>query len=283
MLSSHLPQDEGEIPSSPPVFRSVDDLLNNLLHFQVHTLPHLLALLLSPPEGFPPEGTSLIVIDTISSLFSTTFARAPGAVSGWHGASEAKKTNAQWAANRKWSVIGDLVSKLGRVATLKHIAVLVTSQTITKVRGGAKAMLRPAISGTAWESGINCRILLFRDWPPSNLTSDDTEDETIHAVRYAEVLKVSGKMIAGTLAFEPVVPFAIEVGHLRELNVVPLSQDLIRNSPVLEQRPTKRKHEEIADSEDEADELGSDDDFGLGDEDLLREAFAATNEEPSGD
>jgi len=274
MLSSYLPQDDEELPSSPPETRSLADLLGNFLHFQIHTLPHLLALILAPPNGFPPNGTSLVVIDSISSLFSSTFPRNSGMNHGGDGMPEAKKTNLQWAANRKWSVMGDTVSKLGKVAALKNLAVLLISQTTTKLRGAAKAMLRPAMMGTAWESGIHNRIVLFRDWPPSNLAPEENVSHNPPAVRYAEVLKAVGKVASGSNMTELVVPFVIEAGGLRQLKLVSSSQS-VAGPRHPEKRPVKRKLDEVADSEDEGDELGSDDDFGLGDEDLLREAFDA--------
>lgn len=43
--------------------------------------------------------------------------------------------------------------------------------------------------------------------------------------------------------------------------------------PIIERtKSTKRKADEIADSDEEADELGSDDDFGLPDDDIFDEA-----------
>lgn len=277
MLSRYPSPEDGDLPSSPPEIRPLDELLANFTHFQVHTLPHLLALIVTPPHGFPPPQSSLLVIDSASNLFTSTFPRTSEVGTRGNGVPEAKKGNLQWAANRKWPVMGDFVSKLGKLATLKNLAVVLTGQTTTKVRGMRKPVLRPAMSGTAWEAGINTRIVLFRDWPPADLQSvgSQTQDRTV--VRYAQVLKAGGKVASGGNPTELVVPFAIDAGGLKEVRTTSPSEGKseIRHA---EKKTTKRKLDEIADSEDEGEEIGSDDDFGLGDEDLLQEVFEAAHD-----
>jgi hypothetical protein len=44
------------------------------------------------------------------------------------------------------------------------MAIVVISQCVTKMRPSAGAVLVPAINTTAWEQGLGCRIMLFRDW-----------------------------------------------------------------------------------------------------------------------
>lgn len=88
--------------------------------------------------------------------------------------------------------MGDFVSKLGKLAVTKNIAVLLTSQTATKVRAETGAVLRAAVSGTAWDGGIASHILLFRDWPPEHEGSQEAEVNRMHGVRYARVLKAGG-------------------------------------------------------------------------------------------
>ena len=50
-----------------------DDALERLSYYSTPTLPHLLALLHHPQPGFPPTGTSLLVIESISTVFSIAF------------------------------------------------------------------------------------------------------------------------------------------------------------------------------------------------------------------
>lgn len=107
--------------------------------------------------------------------------------------------------------MGELISKLGRMAAVNNIAVLLTSQTITKIRSGLGALLLPAISGTEWENGIATQLVLFRDWPPrrnTQITAD--EAERWKGLRYVGVIKVKGVLAADDGRFETVVPFSIE-------------------------------------------------------------------------
>jgi len=201
-----LPEDR-EPPSSPPTARSIDDLLDNFGHFLAPTLPHLLALLLHPSLNFPAEKTSLIVVDSISTLFATAFPRAIDAVDG-RQATGKKNDITQWAASRRWSVMGDFVSKLGKLAVTRNIAVLLTSQTTTKVRAETGALLHPAVSGTAWDGGIASRIVLFRDWPPQQEGSQE-EANRVRGVRYAGVLKAGGIAHGDSGGVGKVVAFTI--------------------------------------------------------------------------
>lgn len=54
----------------------VTERLKNLVHFTTPTLPHLVALLHRPPPSFPPPGTGLLVVDSLSILIDSTYARA---------------------------------------------------------------------------------------------------------------------------------------------------------------------------------------------------------------
>ena len=87
--------------------------------------------------------------------------------------------------------MGDLISKLGRLAGTRNIAILLLGQTITRVRSDTGAFLHPTASGTAWESGLNCRMVLFQDWL---FQSSDASSQPKHmqTVRFAGVLKTKG-------------------------------------------------------------------------------------------
>lgn len=60
------------------------------------------------------------------------------------------------------------------------------------MRPGAGAVLVPAISTTAWEQGLGCRLALYRDWGWNDENGDDVND-----VRLAEVAKAEGISMAG--------------------------------------------------------------------------------------
>ncbi|KAI9877248.1 MAG: hypothetical protein M1830_004429 [Pleopsidium flavum] len=276
-----LPEGQ-EPPSSPPTNRSLDDLLDDFGHFFAPTLPHLLALLLHPSANFPPEKTSLIVVDSISSLFATAFPSAINAVDG-RQATGKKNALTQWAANRRWSVMGDFVSKLGKLAVTRNIAVLLTSQTTTKVRVETAAVLHPAVSGAAWDGGIASRIVLFRDWPPQQEGSQEEEVNKTKGVRYAGVLKAGGIAHNNSGAVGKVIAFTITRTGLQELESSVVGPDL-RPMPIISGPPLKRKRDEIADSQSEDEELGSDEEFGwMNDNELATEGEVKDNGKTSDD
>jgi hypothetical protein len=170
----------------------------------VPTLPHLLALFLHPPASFPPPGTALVVIDTISTLIENAYQKV-------HDDRSAKKSDAaKWAAGRKYAVMGEIISKLGRMAAVNNITILLTSQTITRIRPGLGALLLPAISGSEWDNGISTQIVLFRDWPPRRSTQSNEDSERWMGLRYAGAIKVNGVLARDDVSFENVVPFSIE-------------------------------------------------------------------------
>ncbi|KAL8902599.1 MAG: hypothetical protein Q9207_004545, partial [Kuettlingeria erythrocarpa] len=164
-----------------------------------------IALLVHSTSSFPPRGTSLLVIDSISTPFNHAFAQTKGQDDRISG----KKTDlAQWAAGRRWAVMGDLISAISKLAATRNMAVIITSQTTTKLKLETAAALQPAMVGTAWDNGINCRILLFRDWQaitdaePSQAKGDITSD-----LRFAAVTKVEGGSVD---ASGQSIPFVIE-------------------------------------------------------------------------
>ena len=202
-----LPQ-EVDPPSSPPVARTMDELSTNVTYFYIRTLPHLLTLFMYPTPVFPPPNTSLIVVDNVSTLFATYFPRSSEATITTSAAiTSARKTNLQRAANRKFTVAGDLASAMAKTAALKNVAILAINQVATSLRGVRKAVLKPLLSGTAWEAAMYNRIVLFRDFAPAE-TNDMVEGERKQKLRFAEVLKSEGKARARTV--ENVVAFVIE-------------------------------------------------------------------------
>lgn len=55
------------------------------------------------------------------------------------------------------------------------------------MRPGLGAALVPAVSAPAWEQGLACRVVLFRDW-----AWEDDEGKSVGDVRLAEVIKAEG-------------------------------------------------------------------------------------------
>jgi hypothetical protein len=174
-------------------------------HYTTPTLPHLLALFLHPMPHFPPIGTGLIVVESISTLFDNAYHRTN------YDRSKVQTDVQKWAAGRKFAVMGELMTKMARLATINNIAILLTSQTITRVRSGQGALLLPAISGSEWDNGVSTQLVLFRDWAPKRGTQlAEEEAEKWHRLRYAGVIKVKGVAMEENGRFDTVVPFSIE-------------------------------------------------------------------------
>lgn len=167
--------------------------LDNVVYFRTPTLPHLLALLMRPPKTFPPEETSLLIIDSISSLFPPYFPNAAELKDRLTQGKITDKAQLQWLLNRKWNVASDLATHLARLAA-RNIAVLVINQTHTKIKGQPRATLHPVIAGGAWETNVQARIVLYRDLPDA---------------RFAEVTKRAGRTLPVRLP-ELIVSFRIE-------------------------------------------------------------------------
>lgn len=195
-------QTDGDIASSNG---SARELYTRFKHYTIPTLAHLLALFLHPMPNFPPTGTGLIVIESISTLFDNAYNRTN------FDRSKTQTDAQKWAAGRKFAVMGELMTKLSRLATVNSTAILVTSQTVTRVRSGQGALLLPAISGSEWDNGVSTQLVLFRDWAPKRGTQLTAEEaEKWHRLRYAGVIKVKGVALEENGLFDTVVPFSIE-------------------------------------------------------------------------
>ncbi|KAL8923109.1 MAG: hypothetical protein Q9208_004793 [Pyrenodesmia sp. 3 TL-2023] len=250
-------QADGQPPDETVPVASLEVCLGNFHHVTTPTLPHLLALLVHSTASFPPRGTSLLVVDSISTPFNHAFAQT----NGHDGKISGKKTDvAQWAAGRRWAVMGDLISAIAKLAATRNMAVIITSQTTTKLKLESAAALQPAMVGTAWDNGINCRIVLFRDWQ----ANDDAEPSQPHGeitsdLRVAAVTKVGGGSVE---ALGQSVPFAVEQFGLRETNIrFPAIITREATAPLQAVAP-KRKRDEIADSASESGDAISGDEFG---------------------
>lgn len=103
--------------------------------------------------------------------------------------------------------MADLISKLGKLAATRHLTVLLTCQTTTRIRADTGAVLHPSMSGTAWESGISNRIVLYRDWLTVQESDGSSQGKQVPRARFAGVVKASGVSYSG---LGKIVPFTIE-------------------------------------------------------------------------
>ncbi|KAL8935772.1 MAG: hypothetical protein Q9211_004522 [Gyalolechia sp. 1 TL-2023] len=122
--------------------------------------------------------------------------------------------------------MADVISAVGKLATTRNIAVLLSNQTTTKVMLESAAALQPAISGAAWDAGINCRLLLFQDWQEETDESGE-ENREFNSNVSSRILSLQ----------EPTGPLPATSG-------------------------LKRKRDEVADSASESGSLVADDEFG---------------------
>ncbi|MCJ1277836.1 hypothetical protein MMC21_005650 [Puttea exsequens] len=240
-------------------------VLKSFCHYTTPTLPHLLALLAYQSNSFPPANTSLLVIDGISTLLALALPRKFDDINSLQPTMK-KSDAAQWASGRRWAVMGDMISKFGRLAATRNLAVLLTCQTTTRIRSETGAVLHPAISGNAWDSGISTRIVLCRDWMfNANDTQNSQRGEGTGDFRFAGVMKNKGVTYEGV---GRVVAFRIENDGLREIQIdqAEVRLDLPPDLPPVS---IKRKREEIANSESDEEGNASDQEFGwAGDEAL---------------
>ncbi|TGO21034.1 hypothetical protein BPAE_0247g00120 [Botrytis paeoniae] len=236
-----------KLPSSEPL--NDDTLLSNFNHFTTPTLSHLLALLTHTTQNFPPENTSLIIIDSFSTLIDSAFPRNADSTS------TPKKPGVPNPSSRKFPLLQYLINALQKLATTRNIAIIILTQCVTKMRPGLGAALIPSISATAWEQGLGCRVALFRDWG-----WDDDEGNKVDGVRFAQVIKVDGTTLSeGRGIFAAFVIGKVGISSITPNRGSPL---LPRPAPAVALPTQKRKRAEfeIPDSED-------DEDYGWAEED----------------
>ncbi|KAH8728946.1 P-loop containing nucleoside triphosphate hydrolase protein [Phaeosphaeriaceae sp. PMI808] len=205
-------QDSGtrtEPPSGP--FEDLDQVRGNFLHFTAPTLAHLLALFMHPPASFPPQNTSLFIIDSLSTLIDNSYPRNVDARN--------RTEQSRWAAGRRFTMINELISTFSRFTALHDIALIVTCQTITRIRGASRALLVPAISGVEWENGVSTRLVLFRDWVRQEKKKDTADADRLLKTRFAGLVKVNGVSLADDGGVGSIVPFAIEDSGLHDISI----------------------------------------------------------------
>jgi RecA/RadA recombinase len=175
-------------------------------HYGAPDLAHLLATLVHPAPEFVDNNTALLVIDSISSLFEAAYSRVQDQPI------KKQTETTKWCNSRKYAVMGDLVSRVQKLASVHNLVVLMTQQTRMRVRPGAGAILLPVLSGAEWDNGISTQLVLFRDFPPKTTTQPALDlIERWGRLRYVGVIKVNGVSAEENGRFDTVVPFSIEM------------------------------------------------------------------------
>ncbi|KAI5841158.1 P-loop containing nucleoside triphosphate hydrolase protein [Morchella snyderi] len=170
----------------------------SLKTWHARSLPHLLALFLHPLPGstFPPEGTGLVVIDNVGTVFTAAF--PPGsedfnkklpAGADKRGSGSASPGPKQ--PPRKFAVMVDLVKALERLAVTRKIAILVINQMTTRVIARSSAILQPAVISPLWSAALYTRLYIHRNSiTPSKLANPDSVP--IQQIRFVSILKGNG-------------------------------------------------------------------------------------------
>jgi hypothetical protein len=179
-----------------------DEVGTHFHHVAAPTLAHLLALFMHSPASFPPQDTSLVVIDSLSTLIDNAYPR--------NVENKNKNDQTRWAAGRRFAVINELISTFSRFAALHDVALLVTCQTITRIRGASRALLVPAISGMEWENGVSTRLVLFRDWVRQGRGRDSADSDKLRKARFAGLVKANGTALVDEGGVGSVASFIIE-------------------------------------------------------------------------
>ena len=223
-------------------------LRESFRYLSVSTFSHLLALVSRPPSSFPPEGTTLMVLDGLEAILNVDYPRMP------YGSGN-RTEQQKWQAGRRYAILGTFVTALSKLAVLRNMAVIVTTGCGSKMRAddGLAAAIGPGLGGSEWENGIWSRTVVFRDF----------------AGRFAGVQKCQGRNL---MPLDPTSDvrnaIGIEITEEGMLRPKHTTVDLTSSSPVpvVVRQPKKssspakparkRFYEEIADSDEEADEYG---------------------------
>ena len=145
---------DGECPSTD---------LSDFHHFSAPSLPFLLAIFCQPTANFPPPNCKLLVIDSLSNIFSAAFSNKKED-SDKAGDQKSVEEARQWASKRRWAILEDLSQRLQKLAAVHDMAVLILNQTATRLRHDTGVMLQSALSSQAFENRVKNRVVVYHDW-----------------------------------------------------------------------------------------------------------------------
>lgn len=157
-------------------------MLGRFRHYTTPSLAHLLALILHGPPSFVPSNTSLMVIDSVSALIDSEFAR----FIDYAETAEKPEARNSLAARRK-RTIAVLAARLSLLAAAHNMAIIVTSNVTTKIIPGAGATLRSALINEEWKSAFHSRALVYCDWVAVTAKEEQEQPEN-GVVRFIELL-----------------------------------------------------------------------------------------------
>ncbi|KAI2623482.1 P-loop containing nucleoside triphosphate hydrolase protein [Hypomontagnella submonticulosa] len=217
---------------------------DNFLHFRAPTLAHLIGLLCKPTANAIPDDTSLIVIDTLSSLVNYAFPKN-------FEARQIQRGPGPGPSARRLQVLQFLISNLQKLAATRDLCIVILSQCATRMQFERGATLIPAINAGTWEQGVATRLVLFKDWI--------MESDTVRGVHFIGIQKLNGKAAPGSIS--QVFAFNIRKDGLVSVDLDGNPSSLPGSPSPHLKRKLNRTDFEVADSEGE--------DYGWEDEDEL--------------
>jgi len=194
--------DEGDVASS--------QAHKKFSHIHVSSFPHLLALLLHPPPEFPPEKTSLLVLDDLSSIsigglpqrknepitemieITSTPTSTPGPASPSH--LNPSEIISRSLSARRLAMLSSISASLHQLAASRNMAVVIlnSSTTNSSRKSGTKSVLRSILSSQQWNENITTRITIYRDhWPRVNWRSFTREEARKQRRRHTFPLRIA--------------------------------------------------------------------------------------------
>jgi hypothetical protein len=173
-------------------------------HYNTPSLAHLLALIHHNKAEFPPNGTSLFVVDDVTVLFPPS-----------------KPISNPQSTPRATTMtsLSTLLSALGKIAASHNVAILINSYVSTRMRHTGGAILVATHSRKEWDDQLSSRIVFFRDFPPrmpgKPCSSSLYENDPLTKLRFAGIIKAHGISAIENDTFNNVVPFTVaDVGGI---------------------------------------------------------------------
>ncbi|KAF3939054.1 hypothetical protein ABW19_dt0208037 [Dactylella cylindrospora] len=200
--------------------QNLQSKLSSIIRYQVTSLAHFFALMIHSMNAH--AGTSLMIIDNISSLFTKEFPPAAdgqaGSVpnksassngGGGGGAGMAGKEKFEKPADKRGRLVADIANGLQRFSASRMVAIVVLNQLTTRgAAGGGPLELAPSVNSAnySWSNAFHHRILLLRKHVPKT----DPLMVKRH-LRFVFVLKSAGVEIQNTNLSRPDQFFVIKV------------------------------------------------------------------------
>lgn len=175
------------------------------------------------------------MVDSLSALVNQAFPRNQQSRNGPQGGPH--------RATQRLQMLQLIMTNLQKLAATRDVAIIILTQSATRMQAERGATLTPALNARAWDQGIATRLVLFRDWM--------FRDGAAVGFHFAGIQKLNGKTHQDGLGH--VFPFRIQEDGL-------VGVDFNAGEPLLgspRDSLTKRKLRdtdfEVADSEDDED------------------------------